>query len=118
MLVFVLQIPNALGFVLGIAQLILYFIYKNKSPSTEPVDDVSDNDGSAQLVKEGVEMNNSYNDRKTLENKSFHSENSIQKPYADQDYNLQTIVKTHSYEVYTTDYPEETDAEKGHVDRR
>lgn len=118
MLGFVLQIPNALGFVLGTVQLILYFIYNNKSQSTEPADDVSDNDSSAQPVKEGIEMNSSYNNGKNLENKSLHKGNNLSKPSVDQEYNLQTIVKSHSYEVYATDYSDETDVEKGHVDYR
>ncbi|KAH9755327.1 hypothetical protein WN944_007626 [Citrus x changshan-huyou] len=48
-------VPNAVGFVLGAAQLILYMIYKNKTPlPTKSMDSVKER--SAHKVKDGIEM--------------------------------------------------------------
>ncbi|XAR52653.1 hypothetical protein NMG60_11020829 [Bertholletia excelsa] len=49
-------VPNAIGFVLGSAQLILYVVYKNKSPSTKSKEEDEDEEGSAHLVKGTIEM--------------------------------------------------------------
>lgn len=48
-------VPNAVGFVLGSAQLILYMIYKNKTPlPTKSMDSVKER--SAHKVKDGIDM--------------------------------------------------------------
>ncbi|KAK2637848.1 hypothetical protein Ddye_025643 [Dipteronia dyeriana] len=46
-------VPNAIGFVLGSAQVILYVIYKNKSRSNRSMD-VMEEDGSVHLVKQSI----------------------------------------------------------------
>jgi solute carrier family 50 protein (sugar transporter) len=49
-------VPNALGFVLGSVQLILYSIYKYKSKMLEKSADVMKEEGPTQLVKGVTEM--------------------------------------------------------------
>ncbi|XVF41850.1 hypothetical protein PTKIN_Ptkin01aG0313700 [Pterospermum kingtungense] len=56
-------VPNAIGFVLGSAQLILYFMYKNKSVSAKSTEAMEE-EGSAHLVKGGIEMNSLEEDLK------------------------------------------------------
>ncbi|KAL3516011.1 hypothetical protein ACH5RR_022913 [Cinchona calisaya] len=82
-------VPNGVGFVLGSAQLLLYIIYKNKSPSKAPEE--MDEEGSAHLVKGVIQMQDFENN--DIKNRNLSKGNSLPKPSVDRQYN-QKITKT------------------------
>ena len=45
------QVPNAIGFALGLVQLIIYSIYKYKPKVSDKPEDVMKEEGPTQLVK-------------------------------------------------------------------
>lgn len=87
-----LQIPNAIGFVLGSSQLIIYAIYNNKSKKS------TKGEGSGvTLVKIAVEMqaNGGNDDEDNLKNKSLHKGRSLPQPIVNQLYTMPTkLMKT------------------------
>ncbi|OMO98649.1 SWEET sugar transporter [Corchorus capsularis] len=104
-------VPNAIGFVLGSAQLILYVIYKNKSGSAKSTEAMEE-EGSAHLVKGGIEMHSLEED---LTNRSLNKGKSLPKPHFNRQYSLQKIVKTLSLNPYAlqSSWPHESDVEEG-----
>ncbi|CAI9103441.1 OLC1v1001921C2 [Oldenlandia corymbosa var. corymbosa] len=82
-----LGVPNGIGFALGSAQILLYVIYKNKSPfkSKESMEE----EGSAHLVKDRI------HDEKELKNRGLSKGRSLPKPGVDRQYS-QEIVRTSS----------------------
>ncbi|KAE8660212.1 Bidirectional sugar transporter SWEET16 [Hibiscus syriacus] len=68
-------VPNAIGFILGLAQLILYVMYKNKSAAQQP--DEAMEEGSAHLMKGGIEM---HSLEENLHNRSLNKGKSLPKP--------------------------------------
>ncbi|XVF06015.1 hypothetical protein REPUB_Repub06bG0011700 [Reevesia pubescens] len=104
-------VPNAIGFVLGSAQLILYVIYKNKSVSAKSAESMEE-EGSAHLVKGGIEMHSLEDD---LKNRSLNKGKSLPKPHVNRQYSLQKILKTASsapYELQSS-FPHDSDVEDG-----
>lgn len=100
-----LQVPNAVGFVLGSAQLILYLMYKNKSASAKTMNAIEE-DGSVQLVKGSVDIlvhrdkdgeDDGGVDEGTLKNRSLSKGKSLPKPSVNGEYSLQKITKTLSF---------------------
>ncbi|XP_021283031.1 bidirectional sugar transporter SWEET17-like, partial [Herrania umbratica] len=107
-------VPNAVGFVLGSAQLILYVIYKNKSASAKSPEAMEE-EGSAHLVKRGIEMHSLEDD---LKNRSLNKGRSLPKPHVSRQYSLQKIMKTISLTPYESQssYPLHSDVEDGNTD--
>ncbi|XP_042049910.1 bidirectional sugar transporter SWEET16-like [Salvia splendens] len=68
-------VPNGIGFVLGSLQLILYMMYKNKSRPVESDDERKEKEGSAHLVKDGLQLQDL--DEKTKNGSSLHKANSL-----------------------------------------
>ncbi|KAK9016940.1 hypothetical protein V6N11_079432 [Hibiscus sabdariffa] len=109
-------VPNAIGFILGSAQLILYGMYKNKSVSSKP-DEAMEEEGSAHLMKRGIEM---HSLEENLSNRSLNKGRSLPKPYIDRQYSFQKIIKTLSlspYELQSSRPPHESDVEGGNPDQ-
>ncbi|TXG65176.1 hypothetical protein EZV62_006451 [Acer yangbiense] len=99
-------VPNSIGFVLGLAQLILYAIYKNKSKSTKSTD-VMEEDGSAHLVKRSIEMRAYDHDddvdddgNKVMNDRILNKGTSLPKSSINRQYSLKKIIKTLSLGPY------------------
>lgn len=107
-------VPNAIGFVLGSAQLILYFMYKNKSVSAKSTDAMEE--GSAHLVKGGMEMHSL--EEEDLKIRGLNKGKSLPKPHLNRQYSFQKIIKTISLSPYElqSGWPDENDIEHGHTD--
>ncbi|KAK9292992.1 hypothetical protein L1049_020975 [Liquidambar formosana] len=74
---FYIGVPNAIGFLLGSAQLILYAIYNNKSESTKSTEAMEE-EGSAHLVKGAVKMQ-VYEEEDTDDDGKIKSRSSLNK---------------------------------------
>ncbi|KAK3197977.1 hypothetical protein Dsin_021392 [Dipteronia sinensis] len=101
-------VPNAIGFVLGSAQLILYVIYKNKSKSTISTD-VMEVDGSAHLVKQTIEMGAHEDDdefdddgNKVKDGRILNRGTSLPKSSFNRQYSLLKLIRTVSLGNITT----------------
>ncbi|KAF7138510.1 hypothetical protein RHSIM_Rhsim07G0192000 [Rhododendron simsii] len=92
-------VPNAIGFVLGSAQLILYTIYKNKSPSTKSKEE-REEEGSTNLIKHAIEMQGHDEDDPKSTNRSLHKGSSLPKPSVSRQYSVDKLVKTLSLNPY------------------
>ncbi|CAK7340620.1 unnamed protein product [Dovyalis caffra] len=101
---FYIGVPNAVGFILGSAQLILYIIYMNKPKAT-----IDEKDSvHVQQVKEGIEMpakGDSDDDDEELGNLKDRSitegkTKSLPKPSVDRQHSLQKLKKTLSSGAY------------------
>jgi solute carrier family 50 protein (sugar transporter) len=109
------QVPNAVGFVLGTAQLILYTVYKKKSMSST---DKMEEEGSAHLVKGMIQMRALDKDDEkaaALKNRSLNKGRSLPKPSAIRQYSFQRILKTFSlnpHEIHSN-WALEVDVENG-----
>ncbi|XP_024023668.1 bidirectional sugar transporter SWEET17-like [Morus notabilis] len=91
---FFVGIPNAIGFVLGSSQLIIYAIYKNKSKKS-----TKEEGSDVTLVKRAVEMQanrgDDDDDEDNLKNKSLHKGRSLPQPIVNQLYTMPTkLMKT------------------------
>ncbi|XP_022720127.1 bidirectional sugar transporter SWEET17-like [Durio zibethinus] len=108
-----IAVPNAIGFVLGSAQLILYVIYKNNSVSAKSTK-ATEEEGSAHLVKGGIKMHSLDDD---LKNRSLNKGKSLPKPHVNRQYSFQKIVKTLSLTPYElkSSWPLDRDLEDGHI---
>lgn len=92
-------VPNAVGFVLGSAQLVLYTIYKNKTPTTKTTAERKEEEGSAHLVA-GLEMKEYHDDNDSDEHKQMRSLNkgrSLPNQTVSRQNSLQKIMKTLSF---------------------
>ncbi|XP_039135949.1 bidirectional sugar transporter SWEET16-like [Dioscorea cayenensis subsp. rotundata] len=85
-------VPNAIGFVLGSAQLIVYAVYKRKR---QPPKDI-DREGSAQLV----DVEKQEWDTETHQEKHLNKVKSLPKPSVSRQYSLNKIVKSISLTPY------------------
>ncbi|CAK7340621.1 unnamed protein product [Dovyalis caffra] len=121
----IFAVPNAVGFVLGSAQLILYAMYKNKSTSTESVEVMAE-DGSDRLEEGGFEMLGRRNnddkddhDEGNLKNRSLSKGKSLPKPPVNREDSSQKIMKTVSLsdnELQHSNRANESDIENGKID--
>ncbi|PON35988.1 SWEET sugar transporter [Parasponia andersonii] len=101
---FFIGVPNAIGFILGCAQLILYSMYKNKTKkSTETMEE----EGSATLVEGGAVEMQAHGDggeEADLKHRSLHKGTSLPKPFVKRLYSMPTrIMKTLSLNSYELD---------------
>ncbi|CAL5330173.1 hypothetical protein CsSME_00010700 [Camellia sinensis var. sinensis] len=96
-------VPNAIGFILGSAQLILYLVYKNKSSSAKSKDEMEEEEeeGSAHLVKTSIEMQDldDHDDLKST-NRNLNKGRSLPKPLVSRQYSINKIMKTFSLHPY------------------
>ncbi|TXG65173.1 hypothetical protein EZV62_006448 [Acer yangbiense] len=100
-------VPNAIGFVLGSSQLILYAIYKNKSNSTKSTDVMEEEYGSAHPVKQSIEMqtydhDNDFADdgNKVMNVRNMNRGISLPKSIINQQYSLRKLIRTVSLGPY------------------
>ncbi|XP_016498169.1 bidirectional sugar transporter SWEET16-like [Nicotiana tabacum] len=105
-------VPNGIGFLLGSAQLILYFIYYKSTP-TKSTDEKEEKEGSAHLVRTGIQMNDldgaHENDKN---NRNLHKGKSLPKPSLSRQYS-EKLVKTLSISSSSLGSHNEDDIEKG-----
>ncbi|KAE9458969.1 hypothetical protein C3L33_09133, partial [Rhododendron williamsianum] len=92
-------VPNAIGFVLGSAQLILYTIYNKKSPSTKSEVE-REEEGSTNLIKNAIEMQGQNKDDPKSINRSLHKGSSLPKSSVSRQYNVNKFAKTLSFNPY------------------
>ncbi|OVA12697.1 SWEET sugar transporter [Macleaya cordata] len=104
---FFIGVPNAIGFVFGSAQLIVYIIYKNKSKSEKSTDklgrkyeDEDEEEGSAQLAHGTIEMG-TYKDNKKERSLTKGWSLPNPKPSVSRQHSFQKFVKAHSMTVRT-----------------
>lgn len=104
--------PNGIGFLLGSAQLILYFIYYKSTP-TKSTDQKEEKEGSAHLVRRGIQLNDldgaHENDKN---NRNLHKGKSLPKPSLARQYS-EKLVKTLSISPSSLGSYNEDDIEKG-----
>ncbi|XWS42365.1 hypothetical protein CRYUN_Cryun16bG0008300 [Craigia yunnanensis] len=107
-------LPNAIGLVLGSAQLILYVVYKNKSVSSKSTEAMEE-EGSAHLVKGGLEMHSLEYD---LKNPSLNKGKRLPKLHINRQFGLQKTMKTLSLTPYElqSSCPHESDVQDGNTD--
>ncbi|TYJ11698.1 hypothetical protein E1A91_A11G295100v1 [Gossypium mustelinum] len=110
-------VPNAIGFILGSAQLILYLMYNNrKSAEAVEEEEGGGGGGSAHLVKGGIEM---HSVEDNLNNRSLNKWKSLPKPNFSRQHSMQKIIKTLSltpYELQSSWPLHESDIEEGNPD--
>ncbi|RZR93557.1 hypothetical protein BHM03_00022107 [Ensete ventricosum] len=95
-----LQVPNAIGFALGSAQLLLYAVYRRKKPAAKASELEAVEEGSAHLVGH-VEMQGFEDSNKASQHKHLNKGSSLPKPSAvPRQQSFQKIVKA----VSTTPY--------------
>ncbi|XP_030958605.1 bidirectional sugar transporter SWEET16-like [Quercus lobata] len=100
---FFVGVPNAIGFVLGATQLILYTIYKNKSKMSVKSRDVMSEESPAELVKGAIEMQG--NDQEiNLKNRSLNKGSSMPKQQINRQYSMPKITKTLSFGPHELHY--------------
>ncbi|KAJ9681840.1 hypothetical protein PVL29_017959 [Vitis rotundifolia] len=111
------MVPNAVGFVLGSAQLILYAVYRNKSRPSATSEERVEEEGSARLVKRAVEMQASEDDGKASpKNHSLSKGRSLPVPFISRQHSLQKMMKTLSWSPYGLhDWQQQKDIEKGDI---
>lgn len=111
------QVPNAVGFVLGSAQLILYAVYRNKSRPSATSEERVEEEGSAHAVKRAVEMQVSKDDGKASpKNHSLSKGRSLPMPFISRQYSLQKIMRTLSWSPCELQDPQQDkDIEKGDI---
>ncbi|XP_028547802.1 bidirectional sugar transporter SWEET16-like isoform X2 [Dendrobium catenatum] len=88
-------IPNTIGFVLGSAQLVIYFIYKKKGPNSAKETDIerAEEEGSAQFV-DHMEMQNRRKDEEYGSSKHLNKGRSLPKLYMARQNSFSGILKT------------------------
>ncbi|KAI9185002.1 hypothetical protein LWI28_003263 [Acer negundo] len=101
------MVPNAIGFVLGSSQLILYVIYKNMSESTKSTDVMEEEYGPAHLVKQSIEMqaydhDDDFDDdgNKVMNDRILNRGTSLPKSSINQLYSLRKLIRTVSLGPY------------------
>ncbi|KAF5739889.1 bidirectional sugar transporter SWEET16-like [Tripterygium wilfordii] len=109
-----LGVPNAIGFVFGSAQLILYTVYKNKSRKPAEEDEDVDSVHLVNVEKLVIEDDEEANMSK---NRRLSKGKSLPKPSFTRQYSLQKLVKTLSmnkYELHSV-WANQDDLEIGHT---
>ncbi|KAI3896828.1 hypothetical protein MKX03_028334, partial [Papaver bracteatum] len=96
---FFIGVPNAIGFVLGSVQLIMYIIYNNKSKAKKLSMEKLKEEGSAHLVHGAVKMNKYNEEMMMRKEKSLNKGWSLPTPTVLRQLSLQKIVKSHSTNV-------------------
>ncbi|KAI3896826.1 hypothetical protein MKX03_028332 [Papaver bracteatum] len=96
---FFIGVPNAIGFVLGSVQLIMYIIYNNKSKAKKLSMEKLEEEGAAHLVHGTVEMDKYNEEMKIKKERSLNKIWSLPKPTVLRQLSLQKIVKVHSTNV-------------------
>ncbi|KAH7543008.1 hypothetical protein FEM48_Zijuj02G0137000 [Ziziphus jujuba var. spinosa] len=76
---FYIGVPNAIGFVFGIAQLVIYSMYRNNSKTKKSIERMEE-ESSVTLVKGVVEMQTCEGDEGHVMNKSLSKGHSLPKP--------------------------------------
>ncbi|XP_059652376.1 bidirectional sugar transporter SWEET16-like isoform X2 [Cornus florida] len=85
------MVPNAIGFVLGSAQLIIYGFYKS---SSEKSSEAREEEGSAHLVKGAIEMRDfDEAEEAQIKNRRLNKGRSLPKPSVSRQYSIHKIVK-------------------------
>lgn len=111
---FYIGVPNAVGFVLGSIQLIIYAIYNKKSISKKSLEMVEE-EGSAHLVKENEMGAFEDYEEANVKIRNLHKGSSLPKPSVNRQYSFQRILKTLSLSPYERhpSWPYEEDVGKG-----
>ncbi|XP_050277722.1 bidirectional sugar transporter SWEET17-like [Quercus robur] len=100
---FFVGVPNAIGFVLGATQLILYTIYKNKSKMSVKSRDVMIEESPTELVKGAIEMQ--ANDQEiNMKNRSLNKGSSMPKQQINRQYSMPKTTKTLSFGPHELHY--------------
>lgn len=107
---FYIGVPNAIGFVFGTAQLIIYMIYKNKSKPTKSPYEMEEG-GSAHLIKGPIEMLN-INEDEEAKNKNGSLRKGRSLPPPSRQLSFQKIMKKLSLSPQSS-LPYEKDIENG-----
>lgn len=95
-------VPNAIGFVLGSIQLILYAVYKKKSSSSDKsTDAIKEAASSAEELKE---MQNDEEAGDDVQNNNLNKGSSLPKPSVDRQKSLQKILRTLSHNAKDLQY--------------
>ncbi|KAJ8529557.1 hypothetical protein K7X08_036392 [Anisodus acutangulus] len=103
-------VPNGIGFILGAAQLILYFIYYKSTP-TKPTEEKQEK-GSAHLARRGVPMKDLDGAHENDNNRKLHKGKSLPKISSVRQYS-EKLVKTLSISPSSLGSHNEDDIEKG-----
>ncbi|CAL9748523.1 unnamed protein product [Musa acuminata subsp. burmannicoides] len=97
---FFIGVPNAIGFALGSAQLVLYAVYRRKKPAAKASELEAEEEGSAHLVGH-VEMQGFEESNKASQHKHLNKGSSLPKPSAvSRQLSFQKIVKSVSLTPY------------------
>ncbi|XP_026453758.1 bidirectional sugar transporter SWEET17-like [Papaver somniferum] len=96
---FFIGVPNAIGFVLGSVQLIMYIIYNNKSKAKKLAMEKLKEEGSAHLVNGAVKMNKYNEEMMMKKERSLNKGWSLPTPTVLRQLSLQKIVKSLSANV-------------------
>ncbi|XVE89621.1 hypothetical protein DITRI_Ditri20bG0010700 [Diplodiscus trichospermus] len=115
---FFIGVPNAIGFVLGSAQLILYTIYKNKSKlKVQKQVKISKADGSIIEVSAYEEDDRDHHEEeKRLKDRKLNKNRSLPRPAVNRLYSSNKLMRTLSWGPYGVQYsssnlPQEDDVE-------
>ncbi|URD92506.1 Sugar efflux transporter for intercellular exchange [Musa troglodytarum] len=97
---FFIGVPNAIGFAMGSAQLVLYAVYRRKKPAAKASKLEAEEEGSAHLVGR-VEMKRFEESNKASQHKHLNKGSSLPKPSAvSRQLSFQKIVKSVSMTPY------------------
>ncbi|KAK4739313.1 hypothetical protein R3W88_003010 [Solanum pinnatisectum] len=100
-------VPNGIGFILGAAQLILYFMYYKSSPTKS-----TEEKGSAHLMKREIQMKDVNRAHENENNRNLHKGKSLPKPSLVRQYS-ERLVKTLSNTPSSLGSHNVNDIEKG-----
>lgn len=93
--------PNAIGFFLGSAQLVLYAVYRRKKPTPKPTAEKDEEEqGSAHLVRDIEMKQREENGEETGKNRALHKERSLPKQGPARLHSLKKIVKANTLNPY------------------
>ncbi|XXG84275.1 hypothetical protein AAC387_Pa10g1823 [Persea americana] len=94
-------VPNAIGFFLGSAQLVLYAVYRRKKPTPKPTAEKDEEEqGSVHLVRDIEMKQREENDEETGKNRALHKERSLPKQGPARLHSLKKIVKANTLNPY------------------
>lgn len=93
--------PNAIGFVLGSAQLVLYAIYRSKTPTAKPTAEKDkEEEGSAHLVKALEMKQGEDDDEESGKSRALYKGRSLPKHGLARLPSLKKIAKANSLDPY------------------